>query len=74
MTTKECFGELANLTVHYNKGTRKHFLRQDDEKLKECDNCPLFTKCMFLRYNDLFRELLRILDDTGTEDPRPRIG
>ena len=74
MTMKECFGQLANLTIRYNKSTQKHYLRVDDEKLKECDQCPLFTKCMFLRQNDIIRELLRLIDDTGVTDTRPRIG
>lgn len=71
---KECFGQLANLTVHYNVSTKKHFLRTDEEKLKECDRCPLFTKCMFLRYNELMQEMLRLIDDAGVKDSRPRIG
>lgn len=71
---KECFGQLANVTVRMNPSTRKHFLRVDDEKLKECDKCPLFAKCMFLRYNEIFQEVFRLLDDAGISDSRPRIG
>ncbi len=74
MAIKECFGQLANMTVYYNHSTKKHFLRVDDEKLKECDRCPLFTKCMFLKYNDMIRELIRMVDDAGVTDSRPRIG
>lgn len=74
MTTKECFGELANMTVRYNNSTKKHYLRVDDEKLKECDQCPLFTKCMFVRYNEIIQELLRLIDETEATDSRPRIG
>lgn len=73
MPTKECFGELANMSISYNQNSEKHFLRVDDVKLKECDRCPLFSKCMFVRYNDLFKEMLRMLDDTGAKDARPRI-
>ena len=71
---KECFGELANMKVAYNNSTKKHYLRMDDEKLKECDTCNLFNKCMFLKYNELMRELIRLLDEGGTTDTRPRIG
>lgn len=74
MVMKECFGQLANMTVRYNASTKKHFLRVDEEKLKECDRCPLFSKCMFLKYNELMREMLRLLDDAGVNDSRPRIG
>lgn len=74
MTTKECFGELANMSVRYNNSTRKHYLRQDDEKLTECDQCPLFTKCMYLKFNSILSEILRLVDDSGTADSRPRIG
>jgi len=73
-TMKECFGDLANITVRFNNSTKKHFLRVDEEKLKECDRCPLFTKCMFLRYNEIFKELIRLIDDSGVHDTRPRIG
>ena len=64
MATKECFGQLANMKIAYNNSTRKHYLRVDDEKLKECDTCPLFTKCMFLRYNELMKQLLELADDS----------
>ena len=71
---KECFGQLANMVIHYNGSTKKHFLRVDEEKFKECDQCPLFTKCMFLRYNEIMQELLRLIDGAGVTDARPRIG
>lgn len=74
MTTKECFGELANMTVRYNNSTKKHYLRVDDKKLKECDQCPLFTKCMFVRNNEIIQELLRLIDESEATDSRPRIG
>lgn len=71
MTVKECFGQLANMRITYNNSTRRHYLRVDDEKLKECDRCPLFNKCMFLRYNEIMRDMLSMLDDQGaTEKPR----
>lgn len=66
MATKECFGQLANVNIRFNNSTRKHYLRYDDEKLKECDRCPLFTKCMFLKYNDMFKRVLEIIDDPST--------
>lgn len=73
MTVKECFGQLANLKIARNNSTRKHYLRVDEEKLKECDQCPLFSKCMFLRYNELMKEMLELIDDTGGADQRPRL-
>ena len=73
MPLKECFGQLANMKIAFNNSTRKHYLRTDDEKLKECDQCPLFSKCMFLRYNELMREMLEMIDDSGAADKRPRL-
>ena len=73
MIVKECFGQLANLKIAYNNSTRKHYLRVDDEKLKECDQCPLFNKCMFLRYNELMKELLQMIDEAGGQDQHPRL-
>lgn len=73
MITKECFGQLANMNIAYNNSTRKHYLRTDDEKMKECDQCPLFTKCMFLRYNELMKEMLQLIDDKGSANQRPRL-
>ncbi len=72
--SKECFGQLANISVRFRDRSKQHFLHVDQEKLKECDRCALFTKCMFLKYNDLFKELLRLVDQTGTRDPRPKLG
>ena len=62
---KECFGQLANMRVKYRDQSKQHYLHVDSDKLKECDRCPLFTKCMFLRYNDLFKELLDLVDNPG---------
>ena len=73
MEMKECFGQLGNTTIHYNNRTQRHFLRVDEEKMKECDECPLFMKCMFLRHNELMRELLRMIDDSGMVDSRPKL-
>lgn len=73
MVLKECFGQLANLKIARNNSTRKHYLRVDDEKLKECDQCPLFNKCMFLRYNELMKELLQMIDEAGGQDQHPRL-
>ena len=73
MATKECFGQLANIKIAFNNSTRKHYLRVDDEKLKECDRCSLFTKCMFLRYNEMMQEMLTIIDENGEGESRTRL-
>lgn len=73
MTLKECFGQLANTSIHYNARAKRHVLRIDEEKLKECDQCPLFAKCMFLRHSELMRELLRMIDESGVVDSRPKL-
>ena len=69
---KECFGQLANMRVRYRDISRQHFLAVDDEKLKECDACHLFTKCMFIKYNDLIRDLLKRIDDLNQQQVRQR--
>ena len=71
---KECFGQLANLSVRFRDLSKQHYLRVDEEKLKECDTCRLFTKCMFLKYNDLFKEVLTLLDSVGAKESHPRMG
>ena len=73
MSVKECFGQLANMKIAYNNSTRKHYLRIDDEKLKECDQCSLFGKCMFLRYNELMKEMLRLVDESGDAEQKHRL-
>ncbi len=73
MPLKECFGQLANMTIRFNNSTKMHYLRKDDEKLKECDQCNLFNKCMFVKYNEMFEELIRLVDNTGTTDSRPKL-
>ena len=74
MATKECFGQLANLSISYNNSTQKHYLRQDDVKLRECDGCNLFNKCMFLKYNALMKEMLEIIDDGAKNEKSKRLG
>lgn len=70
---KACFGQCANMSIRYRNVSKEHFLFVDEEKLKECDACELFSRCMFLKYNDHIRELLKLIDHAG-KDPRPRIG
>lgn len=71
---KECFGQLANLTIRFRDVAKQHHLRVDEEKYKECETCSLLVKCMFVKYNELFRELIRLIDSTGAQDVRPRLG
>lgn len=73
---KDCFGQCANLTIKFRDHSKQHYLRVDDEKLKECDACNLFSKCMFLKYNDLMKDLLKLLDTKASVDPagNTRIG
>jgi len=74
MAVKECFGDLANAKIIYNNSTKKHYYRIDDEKLKECDRCNLFTKCMFLRYNAIIQELVEMVDNSGKPEVHKRMG
>ena len=59
---KECFGQCANARIHYREMSKKHFLSVDEKKLVECNECPLFARCMFLRYNEVISDLLKALD------------
>lgn len=74
MSTKECFGQLANLKITLNNSTQRHYLRRDDEKLKECDTCNLFTKCMFLKYNEIIKDVLEIADHANEQGQPRRLG
>ena len=71
---KECFGQLANMTIRFRDHSKQHYLRVDEEKLKECDTCHLFTKCMFLRYNELIKDLLKMIDSNRPADTLNRLG
>lgn len=74
---KECFGQLANMSIRFRSQTSQHYLRVDDEKLKECDGCSLFNKCMFLKYNELFKEMLDLVNaasQPGTTEVKHRLG
>lgn len=74
METKECFGQLANMSISFNNSTQRHYLRVDEVKLRECDECSLFNKCMFLRYNALMKEMLEIVDDRAGAEKTRRLG
>ena len=56
----------SNMKITYNNSTQRHYLRRDDQKLKECDSCNLFSKCMFLKYNELIKEVLEKLVDKSS--------
>jgi len=60
---KECFGELANMAVRYRSQSQNNFLFVDDEKLKECDQCQYFTKCMFVKNKQMFEELIKLINE-----------
>ena len=70
MGMKECFGQLANISVRFRDQSKQHYLRIDEEKLKECDACHLFNKCMFVKNNELIRELLKMLDQALQDSTR----
>ncbi len=69
---KECFGQLANMSIGYRDHTKQYYLKMDQEKLKECDTCHLFTKCMFLKHGELFRGLLDIINKQSGGEGRLR--
>lgn len=71
---KECFGQLANMSIRWRDQSKQHYLRVDDEKLRECDQCHLFTKCMFLKHNEMISELLRIINSDGQPTTGRRMG
>ncbi len=62
---KECFGHLASARIKFRDHSKQHYFSIDQEKLKECDQCPLFNKCMFLKYNDIFKEMLDLINGSG---------
>ena len=70
---KECFGQLANMSISFRSTSKQHYLRVDEDKYKECDTCPLLVKCMFLKYNELIRDLLRLVDSANPQDTKPRL-
>ncbi|MCC6488864.1 MAG: hypothetical protein IT364_15300 [Candidatus Hydrogenedentes bacterium] len=70
---KECFGQLANMSIRIRDHSKQHYLRVDEEKMKECDTCHLFTKCMFLKHNDLMREMLKMIDANRSPESMTRI-
>ncbi len=71
---KECFGQLANISIRYRDNSKQHFFRMDEEKLKECDSCNLFTKCMFIKYNEMFKEMLQMIDaQAGGQSTRNKL-
>ena len=48
---KECFGQCGGVSIRCRDLVKEHYVHTDPQKMKECDPCPLFTQCMFLRYN-----------------------
>ena len=71
--SKPCFGHCGNLAIRYRDVAKEHYVFLDSEKMKECAGCNLFAGCTFQTYNDLFKDLVRLVDSKG-RDRRPRIG
>lgn len=67
MEMKECFGQLGNLSLRFRDHSKQHYLRVDEEKMKECNECRLFSRCMFVKHNELFKELLKMIDQVSPE-------
>ena len=70
---KECFGQCANVSIRYRNMSHEHYLYVDEEKYRECADCPWFAQCLFQRYNTILRDLIRLVDRQGKDD-RPRLG
>jgi hypothetical protein len=73
---KECFGELANMAIRFRSQGGNYYLYKDKEKLKECDQCPYFSKCMFVKYSDMFEEMIKLLNEQrnpGSQKIRTRL-
>ncbi len=68
---KECFGELGNTTVKWIQRSSVHFIVTDEEKMKECRECELFSQCAWERNLALLREMLKSIDEQRPRDRRP---
>ncbi len=67
-----CICDSADMSIRYRAQTGKHYLYVNPEKMKLWEKCPTYPACMFLRYNELFRQLIEFMDEG--KDTRPRIG
>jgi hypothetical protein len=65
---KECFGELGNTTVKWIQRSGVHFIASDEEKIKECHECEMFSQCSWERTLTLFKEVLKLLNEQRSKD------
>ena len=59
---KECFGQLGNTTVKWIERSGVHFIVTDEEKMKECRECELFSQCAWEKSLALFKEMFKLID------------
>jgi hypothetical protein len=60
---KECFGELGNTTVKWIQRSGVHFVATDEEKMKECHECELFSQCAWEMTLAILKETLKLVDE-----------
>jgi hypothetical protein len=66
---KECFGQLGNTTIKWIARSQVHFIITDEEKMKECRECELFSQCAYEKNLALLKEMLRLIDE---QQPKKR--
>jgi len=68
---KECFGELGSTTIRWIGRSSVHFIGTDEEKMKECRECELFSQCAWEKTRALFKELLKMIDEQRPRKKMP---
>jgi len=68
---KECFGQFGNTTIKWIARSQVHFIRTDEEKMKECRECDLFCQCASDKNLALIKEVLKLVDEQRPKKRAP---
>jgi len=65
---KECFGNCGNLRLKWSNRSAMHYIVIDEEKMRECDQCPQFAACAWRVQIRLFKQLVKWCDEQRHQD------
>ncbi len=59
---KACFGKAQNAELRFISRSQVHFIATDDEKWKECAECPILQPCGWKTSLRLMKQMVRMID------------
>lgn len=60
---KSCYGKTQNAELRFISRSQVHFIATDDEKWKECAECPILQPCSWKTSVNLMKQIVKMIDE-----------